>query len=182
MSLRGFFGVPARVPARSGVLLAGGRARVDQGWFARLVVLAVCALGVVGCSHGRPVLNPDPIAAARSPEGTEMAILDALPKRRWMAEEVQPGRIVASLPIKSFLVRVEIVYDERQVRIQYLSSDNLGEQRGNDGRVYAHGSVNKWMHTLALDIAQSLAAQSVAPGPVPVSAGGQLPPPPAPPN
>lgn len=134
-------------------------------------VLALCVLGVVGCAHGVPVMNPDPIAAAATPETTEMAILDALPRRRWTAEDVKLGRIVAFLPIKSYLVRAEIVYDQNQVRILYVSSDNLREEMGPDGQVYAHKAVNKWLKVLALDIARSLANTA---GTAPVVATGGL--------
>jgi hypothetical protein len=115
------------------------------------------------------VNDPAPFAAASSPESTEMAILDALPRRRWTAEDVQPGRIVAFLPIKSFLVRIEIAYDQSQVRIHYLNSDNLGEHPGPDGRTYVHGNVNKWLRALASDIRRALAAQP----PAAPSAGGE---------
>ncbi len=135
-----------------------------------VAVLALCVLGVSGCAHGVPVMNPDPIAAAATPETTEMAILDALPRRRWTAEDVKPGRIVAFLPVKSYLVRAEIVYDQNQVRIHYVNSDNLSEEMGPDGRVYAHKAVNKWLRVLAVDIARSLADTAGA-APV-VSTGG----------
>ena len=134
-------------------------------------VLALCVLGVVGCAHTAPVMNPDPIAAAATPETTEMAILDALPKRRWTAEDVKPGRIVAFLPVKSYLVRAEIVYDQNQVRVNYVNSDNLNEETGPDGQVYAHKAVSKWLKVLAIDIARSLAATVDAP---PVVATGGL--------
>jgi hypothetical protein len=99
-----------------------------------------------------------------------MAILDALPRRRWTAEDVQPGRIVAFLPVKSYLVRAEIVYDQNQVRIHYMNSDNLNEEVGADGQVYAHKVVNKYLKVLALDIARSL-ANTANDAPV-VAAGG----------
>ncbi len=136
-----------------------------------VVAVALCVLGVVGCAHSAPVMNPDPIAAAVSPEITEMAVLDALPRRRWIPEEVQPGRIVASLPVKSFLVRAEILYDQSQVRIRYLNSDNLREQVGADGQVYAHKNVNKWLRALAIGISRALADTVNAPPPAQVAGG-----------
>lgn len=134
-------------------------------------VLALCVLGVVGCAHTAPVMNPDPIAAAATPETTEMAILDALPRRRWTAEDVQPGRIVAFLPVKSYLVRAEIVYDQNQVRIRYMNSDNLNEEVGADGQVYAHKVVNKYLKVLALDVARSL-ANTANSAPIAAAPGG----------
>jgi hypothetical protein len=134
-------------------------------------VLVVGAALALGCSKEAPLRNPLPVIAASSPAATEQAILDALPKRRWTAEDVQPGRIVAFLPIRTHLVRVEILYDSRSVRIGYMSSDNVGEYRGSDGQLYAHRNVNKWMQNLALDIQQSVALQ----GYQPATAGGAAP-------
>ncbi|MFT3921063.1 MAG: hypothetical protein QM778_00880 [Myxococcales bacterium] len=106
-----------------------------------------------------------------------MAILDVLPRRRWTAEDVQPGRIVAFLPVKSHLVRVEIAYDQNQVRINYLNSDGLGEEEGPDGQLYAHRNVNKWLRVLSLDIARALSATAagapVVAGPAPAAGGEQ---------
>jgi hypothetical protein len=141
-----------------------------------LLALVLCLVGVVGCSHTVPVQNPAPIAAAASPDATEMAILDALPRRRWTAEDVKPGRIVAFLPVKGFLVRVEIVYDANQVRIQYLNSDNLGEHQDASGQTQVHANVNKWMQTLAATIQRSMATVPSAPPPPPPASGGELPP------
>ncbi len=119
-------------------------------------LVIVCLVGTSACSHGAPVRNPDPIAAAVNEEATEVAILEALPKRKWTAEEVTPGRIVAFLPVKGFLVRAEILYNAQSVQVRYLSSDNLGERVGSDGQVYAHPNVSKWLRNLALTIARGL--------------------------
>jgi hypothetical protein len=141
-----------------------------RGFMFALVVSVCLGLGCGG--GGAPVRNPDPMAATGDPDTTQQAILDALPKRRWTAEDVQPGRIVAFLPVRSFLVRVEITYDQSAVRIAYLNSDNLGAREGKDGQVYAHPNVNKWLRNLAVDISQSLAKQPLA---TPATSGGALP-------
>jgi hypothetical protein len=141
-----------------------------------VLALLLGVLFLMGCGGGGvPVRNPDPIAAAPSSDATQQAILEALPKRRWTAEDVKEGRIVAFLPVRNFLVRVEIVYDANQVRINYLSSDNLGAHPGADGQVYAHGNVNKWLRNLAVDVARSLSEQANTAAAAPTTSGGATP-------
>jgi hypothetical protein len=138
------------------------------------ILLGACVAMACG-GGGVPVRNPDPIAAAPSSDATQQAILDALPKRKWTAEDVQPGRIVAFLPVRQFLVRVEITYDANQVRVQYVNSDNLGAHQEANGQVYAHGNVNKWLKNLATDLARALSEAAHATSAAPATAGGAVP-------
>ena len=134
------------------------------------VGLLVAAQGAVGCGGGGvPIESPTTVAAGRSVEQTEQAILDALPKRGWTAENVQPGRIVAFLAVRKHLLRSEIRYDPQQVSIYYVDSDNLAARVEGDGHVYAHPRVNAWLRNLAADIAASLAVV-----PEPGTAGGMV--------
>lgn len=158
---RGWFGALTWRPTRGRVAVFG---------------LLACLLWAAGCSRQTPVRNPQPLVAAPSPELTEQAILDVLPRRRWTAEQVEPGRVVAFLPIKTHLLRVAIMYDAQQVQIAYLSSDNLNERPGPDGETYAHPYVNKWMQRLAADISRALARQArVALVPPPMAAPAPAP-------
>ena len=119
--------------------------------------------------------SPVTLSAGRTPQQTEQAILDVLPKRGWTAESVQPGRVVAFLTVRTHLLRTEIRYDATQVSLFYVDSDNLQARVAPDGRVFAHPKVNAWMQTLARDISAALAV-----APLPGSAGGAVntPPPP----
>jgi hypothetical protein len=140
-------------------------------------VLVLTLWGVAGCfgPNGVKVENPAPIAAGASLEATEQAILDSLPKKGWTTETVEAGRIVAFLPIRKHLLRVEIRYDPQQVQIAYLDSANLAEERKGD-EVYAHKKVNGWMRALATELQQGVVAStSYAP-----TSGGVAEPPPEP--
>lgn len=146
-------------------------------------LVALSLFGAVGCGGGGvPVQSPTSIGAGSTVEQTEQAILEALPKRGWTAESVQPGRIVAFLSVRSHLLRVEIRYDPQQVGIYYVDSDNLAAHVESNGVVYAHNKVNAWIRNLAMDISAALAVASQpgtaggavnAPAPVP----GTIPPP-----
>jgi hypothetical protein len=129
------------------------------------VVWACVVLGAfVGCfgPGGTPVQNPAPIAAAGSLEATEQAIIDTLPNRGWTTETVEPGRIVAFLAVKGYLLRVEIRYDAQQVEVVYVNSDQLKEER-KDGKVYAHKKVNGWMLKLQRELQAGMAQAASAP-------------------
>jgi hypothetical protein len=126
-----------------------------------------CAAGCGG--GGVPVQSPTTLSAGRSVPQTEQAILDALPKRSWTAESVQPGRIIAFLAVRAHLLRVEIRYDQQQVGIYYVDSDKLSAHVEANGQVYAHNKVNAWIRNLAQDISASLAV-----APQPGTAGGAI--------
>jgi hypothetical protein len=158
-------------------------------------VWTACVLVMMACGGGgTPVQTPTTLSAGTSPAHTEQVILDALPKRGWTTENVQPFRVLAFLAVRSHLLRVEIRYDERQVAIYYVDSDNLAAHIGSDGQVYAHKRVNSWIRQLALDIAAGLSAPAstsggvgAPPGSAPPGAAGAgqpttaPPPPPLPP-
>jgi hypothetical protein len=131
-----------------------------RGWF--VVVAFVVAAGCFG-PGGAKVVNPGPVAAAGSLESTEQAIIDTLPKRGWTTETVEPGRIVAYLPVRQFMLRVEIRYDAQQVQVLYVDSDNLQAETGKDGNVYAHKKVNTWMKKLANELREGLATAAASP-------------------
>jgi hypothetical protein len=137
--------------------------RCVWAWLCVLVLVMACG------ARGARVEDPTPFAAAATLETTEQVILDTLPKRNWTAETVEPGRIVAFLPVRAHLLRVEIRYDAQQVTIKYVDSDNLDEKRdGTD--VYVHKNVIRWMRTLHKELSVALAA-ATAYTPPPASSG-----------
>ena len=131
-----------------------------------------CTLAIAGCSKGVVVENPAPFAAAASASATEQAILDALPKHNWSAENVEPGKIVGFLTVRSHLLRVDISYDDANVILAYRDSDNLNEERTDSG-IIAHHKVNQWMGTLANDIRLAIAAQPAPSQDATLTAGGE---------
>lgn len=140
-------------------------------------LIAMC-LGLMACGGSRALVQtPTVLRASTSPEYTQQVILDTLPKRQWTTESTEPGRVVASLAVRTHLLRVELRYNAREVAIFYVDSDNLQASVGQDGHVYAHKKVNAWIHRLALDLATALAAS--APASLP-SGGGVIPTPGAP--
>lgn len=148
-------------------------------WFGALCLLSWLGAFAVGCGGGGGVAiqSPTTMVAGRTVEQTEQAILEALPKRGWTAETVQPGRIVAFLSVRQHLLRAEIRYDPQQIGIYYVDSDNLAAHVEPDGRVYAHKKVNAWIQNLATDISASLAVAQPA-----TSGGAAIAPPALPPD
>lgn len=136
-------------------------------------LLVVSTLTLTGCSKAVVVKNPAPFAAAATPAATEQGILDALPKHNWSAENVEPGKIVGFLTVRSHLLRVDISYDANNVVLAYRDSDNLNEERSGAGQIVAHHKVNQWMDTLAQDIRLTIAAQEAPTREATLSAGGE---------
>lgn len=127
-------------------------------WLGTLVLVLSLSVWSMGCGgqKGIRVQNPAPIAAAANLELTEQAILDTLPRRGWTAESVEPGRVIAFLPVRTHLLRVEIRYDADRVTVHYVDSSNLNEERDGD-EIYVHKKVNGWMKNLAQDLSMALA-------------------------
>lgn len=139
-------------------------------------VLAAClAVVMAGCGgRGAAVQSPVTVPAASNLALTEQVILNSLAQRGWVTDAVQPGRVFATLPVRTHLLHVEIRYDPQQVSIFYVDSANLAAQADAEGRLYAHKKVNVWMRRLARDIERGLAEASQA------SAGEMMLPPAAP--
>lgn len=140
----------------------------------RHFIALLAMLAVLGSACATAVHSPAPVVAGATPESTEQIILDTLPKRGWTAEDVQPGRVVAFIAPRSHLLRVEILYDQRDIRIRYLDSDNLDATKDRAGNVTAHKKVNAWMLNLARDLAAAVSSAAAAPAPA-ATAGGSTP-------
>ena len=135
-------------------------------WLA--VLMAACG------GRGVPVQSPVTVPGAGNMALTEQVLLSTLPQRSWVVDAVQPGRVLATLPVRTHLLHVEIRYDPQQVAVYYVNSANLAEQLDSEGRLYAHKKVNSWISRLARDIERGLADA------LQVSAGGMAMPPAAP--
>jgi hypothetical protein len=133
--------------------------------FALAVGLLTLAVGCGG--GGVAVMSPHTVKNQQPAELTEQVILDALPRRNWTAETVQPGRIVAFLALRKHLLRVEIRYDAQLVAIYYVDSDGLKAHLEPNGQIYGHPAINRWTEILAQDLMAALN------GPPP-TAGGQV--------
>lgn len=105
------------------------------------------------------LVDPAPIAV---PAGkSSAAVLDVIKRamvgRHFAVESQTPGKIVGRLAPRKHVVRVTISWDASQIRIAYLSSENM-DYTEKDGRRVIHNKYNKWVDSLADDIKVSLSA------------------------
>lgn len=101
--------------------------------------------------------DPDPIAipAGKSAEDVSRAIKSALAGRTWVVSSEQPGRINATLNLRSHVARIAITYDATSIRIAYVSSENLKYKEKN-GKRSIHSNYISWIGNLVTDISRQL--------------------------
>ena len=119
-----------------------------------MLPLAVSLLG----ARQAQLVDPDPIDV---PPGMSIALVSrliqtAIVKRRWWVEENEDGRMVAVLKIRGHTAKVAISYDEKSVRIQYLSSEKLDYEIKDDGLPYIHPNYLNWVKNMKADIFRGL--------------------------
>lgn len=104
-----------------------------------------------------PLVDPDPITipAGLSAQDVARAIKMSLINRTWTVTREAPGEIDATLNLRDHVARIAITYDDAQVRIAYLSSENLKfeEKRGTR---YIHKNYLSWINNLTGDISRQL--------------------------
>lgn len=126
----------------------------------RTLLVAMLSLLSGQAFAGTEIADPAPIAV---PAGkTSAAVADAIKRamvgRHFAVESQAQGTIVARLAPRKHVVRVTITYDASQIRITYLSSENMDFEVKKDGRRMIHSKYNKWVETLASDIKVLLSA------------------------
>ena len=109
-----------------------------------------------------PLSDPEPIAipAGLNEALVTKAIKAALVGLTWDLTEVQPGRILSTLNLRTHMAKIEVAYDDQAIRIRYLDSSELmyAEKKGER---LIHRNYLNWVQRLSNDIAKNL--QLVAP-------------------
>jgi hypothetical protein len=122
-----------------------------------IVPLAILLMGAALLTDPEPVTVP----AKLSMKDVSKAIRSGIVQRGWVVSKDENGQIDASLNVRTHEVRVAIVYDTKQVKINYVSSQNLDyDEKG--GKRHIHKKYNQWVQNMANDIRTSLAAEAIA--------------------
>ncbi len=126
-----------------------------------LLVLLIMAFAVNASANEVPgatnvyasvtVVNPVTQADVRK------AIILACPKRGWMAKEIKPGHMQATINVRSHTAVVDIIYTAKEYEIKYKSSVNLTTRGGT-----IHRNYNKWVANLRRDIDLEIARVSAS--------------------
>jgi hypothetical protein len=99
-----------------------------------------------------------PVAGANSgplaPDKVKSVILEACKNRGWVAREIAPGLISASLTARSHSAQIEIPYSGSSYSIIYKNSANL---KYNAEKQTIHNQYNNWVIYLRQDIDVALA-------------------------
>jgi len=122
----------------------------------KIIKLACVALLLPSVSACRVVelRNPGPIAAASTPEITNTAIEKALANRGWLIAKEEPGKVYATLHLRSHTAKILISYDADQIEIEYMDSDNLKYRKDKKGKEYIHKNYLSWVKNLLKDISK----------------------------
>jgi hypothetical protein len=125
--------------------------------FWMILFLALSLLPGATLARSSELIDPDPIAvpAGRTSAAVATAIKAALVGRTWSVSKEAPGRIDATLYIRSHVARIAITYDTAQVRIAYVSSENL-KYKEKRGKRYIHSNYNGWVGNLIADLSRHL--------------------------
>lgn len=100
-----------------------------------------------------PLVDPPPIAvpAGFTDAQVENAIAQALMLRHWTIDSRKPGEIDATYAPRDFSVTIAVHYDRHQVRINYVTSNNLKYEVRNGQRLI-HTNYAGWIQNLVNDI------------------------------
>lgn len=111
----------------------------------RFVLLVVIALATVSC-RSAPVYNVEHApytTKAPSLDAADMAVKRAGAGLGWQMKTVEPGLIVASLPLRTHLAIVDVSFNQEDFSIKYKSSTNLNYDGTN-----IHSNYNGWVQNL----------------------------------
>ncbi len=124
-------------------------------WWSGLLLLPVLAL-LMGARQV-PLVDPEPftVPAGLTDSQVAKAIKAALVGRTWVVTDEQPGKVVATLNLRTHMAKIEIPYDTSKVAIRYLDSSELmyGEKKGVK---IIHRNYLSWIQNLITDINRNL--------------------------
>ena len=132
-------------------MLRSQRAR----WWSGLLLLPVLAL-LMGARQV-PLVDPEPFAvpAGLTEAKVSKAIKAALVGRTWVVTDEQPGKISATLNLRSHMAKIEIPYDTSKVAVRYVDSSELMYAEKKGVKVI-HRNYLSWIQNLVTDINRNL--------------------------
>jgi hypothetical protein len=123
----------------------------------RLAALLFVPLAFLLMGARALIVDPEPIAvpAGISASDVAKAIKVGIVRRGWVISKDENGQIDAVLNVRTHTARVAIPYDAKEVRIKYVSSEDLDYQEKN-GQRYIHSNYVKWVRNMQADIQREL--------------------------
>jgi hypothetical protein len=132
-----------------------------------LVLLLAISILVPFAAHARasvPVESPQQVTLVAPKSGVPTvdkvreSIGAAASAHGWQVTSEQPGQLTLRNLIRNkFVVVVNVFYDSKSVRLEYVSSENLNYEL-RSGVAYIHPKYNEWVKLLLKDIAARVSA------------------------
>jgi hypothetical protein len=126
-----------------------------------LIPLAFLLMG----ARGAPLVDPAPLAvpAGLTVKDVSTAIRTGIATRGWIVNKDEKGQIDATLNNREHQVVVAIAYDAKQVKVNYVSSQNMNYSEKNGTR-YIHKKYTQWTQNIVADINKELQLAAVRAG------------------
>lgn len=122
-----------------------------------LIPLAVLLMGSAVLMEPQPI----PVPAGLTAKDVSKAIRMGIVQRGWVVLKDENGRVDAVLNLRSHETRIAIAYDTSQVKVTYVSSQNLDyEEKKGVRRI--HKNYNKWIQNVVSDISRQLQSEAIA--------------------
>ncbi|MEX0693026.1 MAG: hypothetical protein WD075_01150 [Rhodospirillales bacterium] len=113
--------------------------------FFTFLAIVLVAGGLVACRSGvvYNVVNDQFTMTAPSLAEAEKTIKLAGASLGWQVKQASPGKLIATLPIRTHVAIVDITHDTKQFSIMYKDSTNLDYDGTN-----IHSNYNGWIQNL----------------------------------
>ncbi len=112
-----------------------------------VILVSLATLFIVGCPHQASVYNVHDasvvVGSGHDLEDVRKAIIRAGSALGWNMKPVEPGKILATLHLRSHMAQVDIPYSKNSYSILYKNSDNLNYKEGK-----IHSNYNGWIQNL----------------------------------
>ncbi len=129
----------------------------------RLLTLVLIPLAfMIMAFGGAPLVDPQPLAvpAGLNAKDVSKAIRAGVASRGWIVNKDEKGQIDATLDNREHQVVIAIVYDTKQVKVNYVSSNNLNYSEKN-GQRYIHKKYTQWTQNVVADISRELQVATI---------------------
>lgn len=112
------------------------------------LLIGSIAVFLVACQMAplQPTVT-EPVPYTLEKKQAERCIIEAGSMRGWLITPIKPGELQAELNIRQHQVVMRIVYDDKNITFNYVSSKNMNEKNGKIHRQY-----NNWLNNLRGDI------------------------------
>jgi hypothetical protein len=126
-------------------------------WSLLLIPVAFVLMGAAVLVDPPPIQVP----AGLSTKDVSKAIRSGIVTRGWVVTKDEKGVVDAVLNLRTHEVHVAIAYDPKQIKITYVSSQNLDYDEKNGVR-HIHKKYNQWIDNMVQDIQRQLQVASIS--------------------